>query len=85
MRYRQKPVEIEARQLTSKNRDEIANWCNCVIRRNQNVTEPYVLLKDRNSTMTMILIPGDYVIKDSDGNFHPCKLDTFNATYEKVN
>ena len=84
MRYRLKPVEIEARQITKTNRNEIADWCGCVIRRNQNVSENYVYLKDRKSTMTMILVPGDYVIKDNDGNFRPCNSRLFNDTYEKV-
>lgn len=32
-----------------------------------------------------IVCPGDWIIKDVDGNFYPCKPNIFRQTYEKIN
>lgn len=33
---------------------------------------------------TMVVSPGDWVIKGVKGEFYPCKPDIFDATYEAV-
>jgi hypothetical protein len=86
MKYRKKPVVIDAQQLivspTSTNAPEIAVWCG-----GDTATDPKEGVIGVNiSTLegTMLAMPGDYVIKGVQGEFYPCKPEIFEATYEQV-
>ena len=83
MKYRKKPVEIEARQLTPETREAIAK---CVGGGTWRLASPedgelYI------STLegTMIARDGDFIIQGVQGEFYPCKPDIFAKTYEPVN
>lgn len=84
MKYRKKPVVIEAMQyLREENISEIMDW-----------------FRDSNSTRNLIYEPkvneyyiktlegkyivskGDFIIKGVKGEFYPCKPDIFEMTYE---
>ena len=81
MRYKKKPVEIEAMQFTGYNEDIVIKFTE-----NQAYT---------NRAYSYLIIPtlegnhhanvGDYIIKGIKGEFYPCKEDIFELTYEKVN
>ena len=82
MKYRKKPVEIEAIQLTKENTCEVLTFCNRsgdIIASNDDGT---VSIKTLEGTMVANI--GDYVIKGVAGEFYPCKPDIFEATYEPV-
>lgn len=83
MKYRKKPVEIEAMQLTADNACEVLTFCNG--------SGDIVASKEDDGTIsiktlegTMIASIGDYVIKGVKGEFYPCKPDIFEATYDIV-
>jgi hypothetical protein len=93
MKYKKKPVVIEAIQVPyifSNNREDYPKW---FIEANKNETIKvyrgmitqevrYVEIKTLEGTMTCNV--GDYIIKGVAGEFYPCKKDIFEASYEKV-
>lgn len=90
MKYRKKPIEVEAIQLTEENAKEIAEWCNGACE-NFMINPPKFgclhvnFLEDKRILREeMIAFAGDWIIKESDGEFYPCKPKKFEKTYEKV-
>lgn len=78
MKYRKKPVVIEARQLeySVESRDSIAKWCGGIVEEHKfGVNIPTL-------EGTMYAQTGDYIIKGVNGEFYPCKPDIFEKTYE---
>ena len=83
MKYRKKPVVIEARRLTNENINEIAKWVNTTEAGfDDGFTECFVLIKTLEGDM--YAKTGDYIIKGVKGEFYPCKPDIFEMTYEEV-
>ena len=81
-KFRKKPVEIEARQLTELSGPEIWEWAD-----SKPLYDPegnvcglriYTLEGDMRAEF------GDWIIKGVKGEFYPCKPDIFDATYEPV-
>ena len=87
MKYRKKPVIIEAYKFTGhgKNVDFIEKWSegSCYIRGTKLPPEHREL---EISTLegTMRAKVGDYIIKGIQGEFYPCKPDIFELTYEQA-
>lgn len=79
MKYRKKPVVIEAIQWTGENLKEILEFANSSYLDKDNYT-----LKIDTLEGTMTADRGDYIIKGVNGEFYPCKEDIFNKTYEIV-
>ncbi len=94
MRFRKKPVEIEAMQWPAQVTNDyetasaiaaIHRWVNG----NGGKTEVLVDGDDVYPTIVtleghMRISPGDWVIRGVQGEFYPCKPDIFEATYEQV-
>lgn len=79
MKFRKKPVEVEAIQYNGDNAYEIINF-----------TEKHAA-KTMGESLTIKTLEGqmqcavnDWVIKGVKGEFYPCKPDIFEATYEPV-
>ena len=83
MKYRKKPVEIEARQLTPATREAIAEWVggNAWYYASNGKGELYIETLEG----TMVAEDGDFIIRGVQGEFYPCKPDIFAKTYEPVN
>lgn len=87
MKYRKKPVVIDAVQFNGTTTHAVAihHWMN-----GSPYVEPGVSTRDyRPLTITtlegdMSANPGDYIIKGVQGEFYPCKPGIFEATYEAV-
>ncbi len=79
MKYRKKPVEIEAIQLTEENLDKIMEFCGGKIK-----SHPLTGVVIETLEGNMTADKGDYIIKGVKGEFYPCKPDIFELTYEKV-
>jgi len=77
MKYRKKPVVIEAVQWNGENHDEIADFMG-------EFRIPVFSRCFEIQTLegSMTAIPGDWIIKGIRGEFYPCKPDIFAATYE---
>ncbi len=86
MKYRKKPVEVEAMQYTEEKRDEVIRWCDCQHTSIDEDGAEYELENLRIHTLEgkMMARLGDYIIKGVQGEFYPCKPDIFEATYERV-
>ena len=83
MKYRKKPVVIEAEQFTDENKNRAFNFvrCSCYADFNEKGL-PTIKIQTLEGDMTAEL--GDWIIKGIKGEFYPCKPDIFSATYEKV-
>lgn len=85
MKYRKKPVVIEARQLL----DDLGNHISIVRWINGSGGEAYV--SPFGSHITIVTLEGnmradigDYIIRGVQGEFYPCKPNIFVETYELV-
>ena len=83
MKFRKKPVVIEARQLTDETALDIAYWCNGKLTNRAQAKSKWALVIPTLEG-DMLASKGDYVIQGVKGEFYPCKPDIFEATYEKV-
>lgn len=98
MKYRKKPVVIEARQLIGTIEDlcDVYKWVESLT---QGSFDPYtdelpvsgvsidpatgfMLIATLEGVMTAKC--GDYIIRGVQGEFYPCKPDIFEQTYEPV-
>lgn len=82
MKYRKKPVVIEAVQYTEYGK-LVKGMCNsqsCYVAGN---TSPHVHTIHNNQLVNLEV--GDYIIPEPDGiHFYPCKPDIFEKTYESL-
>ena len=79
MKYRKKPVVIEAIQFTN-NGKELVEWCGCDFSKNPDGEYEFLLIHTLEGTHRADI--GDYIIKGVKGEFYPCKPDIFEMTYE---
>lgn len=80
MKYRKKPIVVEAIRWTGKNQTEIDKFCGMKVVWGKNNKAFLVLTREGTKLATM----GDYIIKGVNGEFYPCKPDIFEKTYERV-
>ena len=79
-KYRKKPVVIEAVQWTGKNITEVLDFMDWRNAAHDAVSGLTIRTLEGNHHAS----PGDFIIKDVNGEFYPCKPDIFEKTYEKV-
>jgi len=87
MKYRKKPVVIEAIQFTGEthNYQKIHDWSLDAVYIRGTMLSPEQREMEMNTLEgTMRAKVGDYIIKGIKGEFYPCKPDIFEMTYEKV-
>jgi hypothetical protein len=82
MRYRKKPLVIDAVQIRKDNDDELLAFLN------EHVV-PFEMVGDHEMVIhtlegDMYAYPGDWIAKGIKGEFYPIKNDIFEATYELV-
>lgn len=97
IRFRKKPVEIEAMHFSSvSNGPRIARWISdnggscefsyavpdVVARTVQDLGHCYIEIQTLEGAMRATL--DDWIIRGVKGEFYPCKHDIFTATYEAV-
>lgn len=81
MKYRKKPIVIEAVQVTTT-KEGIAAVCRFYPRA---ALYPDGSIGIKTLEGIMLASVGDWIIKGVQGEFYPCKPDIFEATYEQVN
>lgn len=81
MRYRKRPVEVEARQLKKRDFMHVAEWCNGMVLMDGRSYSVLIIMTLEGKMKAQI---GDWIIKGVNGEFYPCKPDIFEKTYEKV-
>ncbi len=79
MRFRKKPVEVDAIQWNGENRDEVHNF---ITGFSSNIGADGILIRTLEGDHRADI--GDWVIKGVSGEFYPCKPDIFDLTYELV-
>lgn len=94
MKYRKKPLTIEAIQWIKENDLELENWLCSEKSVELEIDEhlhvagvgvPYISgIKIKTLEGTMEAKYGDYIIKGVNGEFYPCKPDIFKKTYEAL-
>ena len=81
MKYRKKPVVIDAVQWSGNNLNEILDFMKDK-QPNYYEDDEQKLLTIQTLEGNMIASVGDYIIKGVQGEFYPCKPDIFKKTYE---
>ncbi len=77
MKFRKRPVVIDAKQWNGKNEKEIMDF----IPNNATVVGTSVMIKTLEGTMRASA--GDWIVKGPKGEFYPVKPDIFAITYER--
>lgn len=89
MKYRKKPVVVEAVQWTGSNYYELRKFLkdSCTVdiydaawKAGQGAPVAVFKIKTLEGDMTASV--GDYIIKGVQGEYYPCKPDIFEQTYE---
>ena len=87
VKYRKKPVVIEAVPLTWETWDELCDFLGGII----NEDNPGRTVENEGLAITiptlegdLIASHGDFIIKGVQGEYYPCKPDIFKQTYDKV-
>ena len=83
MKYRKKPVVIDAVKFTEGECDMAFSFitCNCSVGVSKD-GDKEIYIQTLEGTMTASI--GDWIIKGVQGEFYPCKPDIFAQTYELV-
>lgn len=88
MKYRKKPIVIEAMQLLDNKYsiEECIRFMYSILPTESNIetvkTSGYLLIPTLEGDMKAFF--GDYIIKGIYGEFYPCKPDIFEKTYENI-
>lgn len=84
MKYRKKPIVIDAYHLKSELLTDIYSFFGVSL---SDEFKPFYFVDNKIIIKTlegdMSATKGDYIIKGIKGEFYPCKADIFEATYEK--
>lgn len=79
-KFRKKPVEIEAHQLTVENINQLAHWCKGHVKGTKlPVKDQCIEIQTLEGEMEANI--GDYIIKGIENEFYPCKESIFKASY----
>lgn len=81
MKYRKRPVVIDAIHFLGENWQEVMQWVS------DHTTDRKVTFTGDTLTIgtlegVMTATPGDYIIRGVQGEIYPCKPDIFAKTYE---
>lgn len=89
MKYKTKPVEIEAVQWTGLNLNEVKDFAGNAIMYSildsawkAGEGRPHVIMRIRTLEGAMNVSEGDYIVKGLKGEFYSCKPDIFKMKYE---
>lgn len=91
MKFRKKPIVIEAMQFTYPPSDDFIKWFGHSARitkaRHPNAKaelEVSTLEDGADGRAKHVATEGDWIIRGVQGELYPCKPDIFEATYEKA-
>ena len=80
LKYRKRPVVVEAMQWTGNNVDALQDWAGVTTVLGPTLAKPLRLFVAANQAWLDLEV-GEWVIRDSLG-FYPCKAEIFAKTYE---
>ena len=82
MKYRKKPVIVEAIKYTLNSSKDVFDFAKGKVRHDLLPRSTDLRIETLEGTMRVSI--GDYIIKGVKGEFYPCKPDIFEQTYEEV-
>ncbi len=80
MKFRKKPIVVDAIRYTGDNLDELRAFVPECHRHNK-VNEPLGIITLEG---VMTISEGDWVIRGAVGEYYPCKPDAFEASFESL-
>lgn len=80
MKFRKKPVVIEAVQWIGSNPSEIIEFCQGTASYDRNYSEMTIYTLEGKHIASL----GDWIIRGVEDELYPCADSVFQATYEKV-
>ena len=83
MKFRKKPLVIEAHQLRPNNIETLAEWCGGSIKGTALPVE-HQCIDIQTLEGEMRAEMGDWIIRGIKGEHYPCKPDIFKTTYEET-
>lgn len=97
MKYRKRPIIIEAFQMTRKRRIDNSQWPEWLHlawqeeRGNSGSAYPTIGTGDVDGTISLMTLEGehlvlwnDWIIRGVQGELYPCKPDIFELTYDQI-
>ena len=94
MKFRKKPVVVEAFQFTAGRRldnSEWPSWLNGAWQKESDVAGSFFCAPDGGEDVFIMTLegvhkvtPGDFIIQGIKGELYPCKPDIFAATYDPL-
>ncbi len=87
MKYRKKPVVVDAIQWNGENIEEVKSFVGddlSFFTWFHNKYKGEIELTISTLEGKLVVTVGDYIIKGVSGEFYPCKSDIFEKTYEMV-
>ena len=82
MKYRKKPVIVEAIKYTLDSSKDVFDFAKGKVRHDLLPRSTDLRIETLEGTMRVSI--GDYIIKGVQGEFYPCKPDIFEQTYEEA-
>ena len=90
-RFRKKPVEIEAVQVTQENWQKVCDFVLQYGATPKDLGQPVAVAGPPHLGLIIHTLEGDmrasigdWIIKGVQGEYYPCKPDIFEATYEAI-
>lgn len=92
MRYRKRPLEVEAIQYTGPKAihkmkevwPDFTNHSKFISLLSSGDSEPVTLITIHTPEGVLSVRMGDYVVRGIEGEFYPCKKDIFEESYVKL-
>jgi hypothetical protein len=92
LKFRKKPVEVEAVRWTGENTNEVLDFTGDAYfdpipeenRGDLSDPDATAAVFDKLHSTWVLLYNGDWVIRGVQGELYPCRADVFEATYEPV-
>ena len=82
MKYRHRPIEVEAKQWTRENLGEVFGWLKVFGVNAKATTSSSLVIPAKNGSV--VCEPGDYVVKGLENNFFAVKPELFKQNYEPL-
>ena len=82
MKYKKKPVVIEAVRLNGNKVSENTPWIEEAFKKAKVYLDDHNIVKIETLEGVMTASDGDYIIQGINGELYPCKPDIFEKTYE---
>lgn len=82
MKFRKKPIVIEAVQWTGLNKEEIEDFMHSKVDYYHDLSQHLLIISTLEGQY--LASPNDWIIRGRRGEYYPCKPDIFAETYEPI-